>query len=125
MLPTYEDRHKRQKLGMQGLNLAEKHRKDILARASETPLERIKEIAESCFEVQSTSSEKLYEVNLLTYTCMCLDFPRIKLCKHVAVVVHFFGGGTRGDGTWTPGTCQCKRKQAGTGHAKVTGPAGR
>ena len=92
MLPIYEDRHKRQKLRMQGPNLAEKRRKDILARAPETPLERIKEIAESRFKVQSTSLEKLYEVNLLTYTCTCLDFPRIKLCKHVAVVVHFFGG---------------------------------
>ena len=92
MLPTYEDHHKRQKLGMQGPNLAEKRWKDILARAPETPLERIKEIAESRFEVQSTSSEKLYEVNLLTYTCTCLNFPHIKLCKHVAAVVHFFGG---------------------------------
>ena len=93
MLPIYEDHHKRQKLGMQGPNLAEKRRKDILVRAPETPLERIKEIAESCFKVQSTSSEKLYEVNLLTYTFTCLDFPHIKLCKHVAAVVHFFGGG--------------------------------
>ena len=95
MLPTYEDRHKQQKLEMQGPNLAEKRQKDILARAPETSLEQIKEIAESRFEVQSTSSEKLYEVNLLTYTCTCLDFPRIKLCKHVAAVVHFFEGGLK------------------------------
>jgi hypothetical protein len=93
MLPSYEDRHKRQKLGMQGPDLAEKRRKDILARAPETPLDRIKEIDQSRFEVQSASSEKKYEVNLSTYTCTCLDFPRIQLCKHVASTVHFFGGG--------------------------------
>ncbi len=44
MLPAYEDRHKRQKLGMQGPNLAEKRQKDILACAPETPLDKIKEI---------------------------------------------------------------------------------
>jgi hypothetical protein len=44
MLPTYQDRHKRQMLGMQGPNLAEKRRKEILACVPETPLERIKEI---------------------------------------------------------------------------------
>jgi hypothetical protein len=97
MLPSYEDRHKRQMLGMQGPNLAEKRRKDILARAPETPLEAIKEIAQSRFEVQSTSSEKVYEVNLLTYTCTCSDFPRIQLCKHIAATVHFFGGGLEGE----------------------------
>src|SRR6266849_4579524 len=43
MIPSYEDRHKQQKLGMQGPNLAEKHQKDILARASETTQERIQQ----------------------------------------------------------------------------------
>ena len=49
MLPTYENHHKRQKLGMQGSNLAEKCWKDILARAPETPLDQIKKIDESHF----------------------------------------------------------------------------
>jgi hypothetical protein len=120
MLFTYQDRHKWQMLGMQGANLAEKRRKEIIAHAPEIPLERIKEIDQSRFEVQSTSSENTYEVNLLTYACTCSNFPRIQLCKHVAVTVHFFGGGG-----WTLGTCQRKRKRAGTGYAKVTGPAGR
>ena len=93
MLPTYEDRHKRQRLGMQGLNLADKRRKEILTRAPETPLDRIKEIDKSHFEIQSARSGKTYQVNLLTYTCTCLDFPRIQLCKHIAATVHFFGEG--------------------------------
>jgi hypothetical protein len=97
MLPSYEDHHKRQRLGMQGPDLAKKRRKQILARAPETPLEQIKEISQSRFEVQSTSSEKIYEINILTYTCTCSDFPRIQLCKHVAATVHFFRGGL-GDG---------------------------
>ena len=92
MLPAYEDRHKRQILGMQGPDLAEKRRKEILSRAPETPLERIKQIDQSRFEVQSMSSEKKYEVNLLTYVCTCINFPRIQLCKHVAATIHFFGG---------------------------------
>jgi hypothetical protein len=78
---------------MQGLNLADKRRKEILTRAPETPLDRIKEIDKSHFEIQSARSGKTYQVNLLTYTCTCLDFPRIQLCKHIAATVHFFGGG--------------------------------
>src|SRR5712691_3505022 len=102
MIPSYEDRHKRQKLGMQGPNLAEKRRKDILARAPETTQERIQQIDQSRFKVQSSSSEKTYEINLLTYTCTCLDFPRIQLCKHIAATVHFFGGGIEGGGPHAP-----------------------
>ena len=90
MLSTYEDHHKRQKLGMQGPNLAEKRQKDILTCAPETPLDRIKEIDESHFQVQSSSSEKIYDISF--YICTCLDYPCIQLCKHIAVIVHFFGG---------------------------------
>src|SRR6266849_206180 len=81
---------------MQGPNLAKKHWKDILTRAPETTQERIQQIDQSRFKVQSSSSKKTYEINLLTYTCTCLDFPRIQLCKHIAATVHFFGGGLRG-----------------------------
>src|SRR6266849_7783924 len=102
MIPSYEDRHKRQKLGMQGPTLAEKRRKDILARAPKTPQERIQQIDQSRFEVQSSSTEKTYEINILTYTCTCLDFPRIQLCKHIAATVHFFGGGIEGGGPHAP-----------------------
>jgi hypothetical protein len=97
MLPAYVDRHKQQMLGMQGPDLGEKHRKEILACAPETPLERIKEINQSHFQVQSMSSENIYEVNLLTNTCTCSDFPRIQLCKHIAATVHFFGGEPEGE----------------------------
>jgi hypothetical protein len=51
MLPTYEDYHKWQRLGMQGLNLANKHWKEILMRAPETPLDWIKEINKSHVEI--------------------------------------------------------------------------
>ena len=43
----------------------------------------------------------MYEINLLTYTCTCSDFPRIQLCKHIAATVHFFGGELEGEpGPW-------------------------
>ena len=92
MLPSYEDRHKWQMLGMQGPNLAEKRWKEILAHAPKIPLEQIKDVGQSHFKVRSTSLEKIYEVNLLTYTCTCKDFPCIQLCKHITSTVHFFGG---------------------------------
>jgi hypothetical protein len=96
MLPIYEDCHKWQVLRMQGPNLAEKHQKEILACTPKTPLERIKEVGQLCFVVQSMSSKNTHEVNLLTYTCTCNNFPCIQLCKHVMATVHFFRGGILG-----------------------------
>jgi hypothetical protein len=91
-LPDMEFRHKRQMLGMEGPNLAEKRRRQILTRAPETPLSKIKKIDDLRFEVQSTNSMKFYQIDLDTTTCDCSDFPRIHLCKHIASVAHFFGG---------------------------------
>jgi hypothetical protein len=95
-LPEVEIRHKRQMLGMEGLNLAEKRRRQIQTRAPETPLSKIEKIDDLHFEVQSSSSNKHYQINLDTTTCNCSDFPRIRLCKHIAAVVHFFGGAELG-----------------------------
>src|SRR6267154_894395 len=61
-------------------------------RAPETPMEKIKKIDDLHFEVQSSDSLKYYQIDLSTTTCNCCDFPNISLCKHIAAVVHFFGG---------------------------------
>src|ERR1700677_3699934 len=95
-LPDMEHRHKRQGLGMEGLNLAEKRHRQILRRAPETPVEKIKKIDDQHFEVQSSSSLKYYQIDLSTTTCNCSDFPNISLCKHIAAIVHFFGGADLG-----------------------------
>ena len=42
--------------------------------------------------MQSSKSNNNYQINLSTIICNCLDFPNISLCKHIAMVVHFFGG---------------------------------
>jgi hypothetical protein len=81
---------------MEGPNLAEKRRRQILTRAPETPVEKIQKIDDSHFEVQSSDSNKSYHIDLDTTTCNCSDFPRIRLCKHIAAVVHFFGGADLG-----------------------------
>src|SRR6266852_2293605 len=95
-LPEIEHRHKRQTLGMEGLNLAEKRHDQILMRAPETPLAKIKKINDLHFEVQSSNSTKSYHINLDTKICNCNDFPNISLCKHIAAIVHFFGGADLG-----------------------------
>src|SRR5229473_5962469 len=87
-----EMHHKRQELGMHGGDLAEQRRQQILRRAPETPLTQIRKIDDLHFEVQSSNSNKFHLINLVTTTCSCSDFPHIRLCKHIAAVVHFFGG---------------------------------
>jgi hypothetical protein len=91
-LPDLEIRHERQTLGMEGPNLAEKRRRQILKRAPETPLGKIQKMDDSHFEVQSSKTNQSYHIDLNTITCNCRDFPRIRLCKHIAAVAHFFGG---------------------------------
>jgi hypothetical protein len=95
-LPNIEHRHKRQVLGMEGPNLAEKRRRQILRRTPETPIEKIKKIDDLHFEVQSSNSPKHYQIDLSSTTCNCSDFPNISLCKHIAAIVHFFGGANLG-----------------------------
>jgi len=95
-LPDVEHHHKQQALGMEGPNLANKCRRQILTRAPEIPLEKIKKIDNLLFKVQSSNSLKLYQIDLSTTTCNCSDFPNISLCKHIAAIVHFFGGANLG-----------------------------
>jgi hypothetical protein len=95
-LPNIEICHKQQMLGMEGPNLAEKCRQQILMRALETSIEKIKKIDDLHFEVQPSNSLNSYFIDLLTTKCGCSDFPNISLCKHIAAVVHFFGGADLG-----------------------------
>jgi hypothetical protein len=95
-LSEIEHRHKRQTLGMEGPDLAEKRRQQILTRAPETPIEKIQKIDDLHFKVQSSNSLKLYQIDLYSLKCDCIDFPNISLCKHIAAVVHFFGGADLG-----------------------------
>ncbi len=84
--------HKRQELGMNSRDLAKKCRQLILRCAPKTPLTQIRKIDNLHFEVQSLNSSNLYQINLVTTTCSCSDFPQIQLCKHIAAMMHFFGG---------------------------------
>jgi hypothetical protein len=95
-LPDIEHCHKQQTLGMEGPNLAEKCHQQILKCAPETPLKRIKKIDDLHFEAQLSNSLKCYQIDLLTITCNCSDFPNISLCKHIVAVMHFFGGADLG-----------------------------
>ena len=88
--------YKQQTLGMEGPNLSEKRHQKILTCAPETPIEKIKKIDNSCFEVESSNSERTYEINLDPTACSCSNFPCIWLCKHIVAVVHFFGGADLG-----------------------------
>ena len=62
-LSDIELRHKRQMLGMEGPNLAEKRRRQILTRAPKTPLTHIQKIDNSHFDVQSSNSTKTYQID--------------------------------------------------------------
>ena len=92
MLPYYEARHNSQELGFEGSNLAEKRRKEILARSPEVPAKSIRVQGDGDhYYVQSvTDPSRTYLVKLCNKSCDCADWLRVWLCKHITAVNHFF-----------------------------------
>jgi hypothetical protein len=91
LLPDTEDRHKWQELGMEGPDLAKERTNEILKCAPKFPWDRIEQVDEEHFRVRSSDQEQFYNVGFKD--CNCKDFPHVKLCKHVATVQHYSGGG--------------------------------
>ena len=92
MLPYYETCHNSWELGFDSSNLAQKRRKEILAKSPEVPAESIRTQGDSDrYYMQSvTDPSCTYLVKLSNKSCDCPDWPRVRLCKHVAAVSHFF-----------------------------------
>ena len=88
MLPEhYEARHRAQQIGFEGPDLAEKHRRAVLASAKTISIDSIRCVDDTQFHVVSQSNlGKCYLVDIQRLICNCLDFPRIRLCKHLCAV---------------------------------------
>ena len=92
LLPYHENHHNSQELGFSGSNLAQKRRKELLARTPEMNADSICSAGDDRYYVQSaTEPSHTYLVELGKQSCNCVDWPRVQLCKHVTSVAHFFG----------------------------------
>jgi hypothetical protein len=92
MLPDYVARYDSQMLGFKGPDLAEKRWEQIRARAPEMNAVSIHDLGGDLFSVESaTDSTRKYLVDLGKLSCDCPDWPKVRLCKHVAAVSHFHG----------------------------------
>ena len=92
MLPHYVTRCDSQDLGFKGPNLAEKRHKEIRLQAVEMNAKHIHNLSGDHFHVESaTDSTRRYLVDLSNKSCDCLDWPRVRLCKHVSAMKHHFG----------------------------------
>ena len=91
MVPYYQERHRRQAVGLEGPDLAGQRRRDLLARARGVPRDSIQQFDSTQFHVASISFPgSYYSIDLNRSTCNCRDFPRSRFCKHLAAVnVHF------------------------------------
>ncbi len=78
---------------MDSFDLVEEHEKDILTHAPEIPHEHMEAIDQEHILVHSSNQEQFYSVNTMLNKCDCKDFPHIRLCKHLAAVWHYSGGG--------------------------------
>ncbi|KAJ7818247.1 hypothetical protein B0H13DRAFT_1922384 [Mycena leptocephala] len=100
VLPYYALKQRRQELGFEGPDIEVKKRQDITKRSKVYRKENIQQITHNKFIVPSKSDPtKVYEVDIDTYTCTCLDYPLISYCKHLCVVQALFDEpGTPADG---------------------------
>ncbi|KAH9020704.1 hypothetical protein EDB84DRAFT_1565607 [Lactarius hengduanensis] len=111
MLPQYEIRTLWQKKQFEGADLAKKQHKEIFMWALEMSADSIQCLGSDHFYVWSLSDlSKMYLVDLSKDTssdlsenyliehgkdkCDCPDWPRARLCKHIAAVAHFSSDGT-------------------------------
>ena len=91
MVPSYEDKHKRQIFGLNGKDLAAERREEILERAADIPSDSIQTFDHTQFRVASKSRPGLYHmVDLHQSTCECEDFPRIQFCRHITAILFYF-----------------------------------
>ena len=87
----YEARHKRQSVGIEGANLVEQRRWEILASAGSISWDSILQFDDTQFHIASASCPgDYYTIDLTQQHCNCKDFHQIEFCKHlVAVWAHF------------------------------------
>src|SRR6267142_916271 len=87
----YLNRHERQIVGFEGLDLAGGRRRDIIASAQTISRDSVLQFNHTQFHVASQSRPgALYSIDLNLTTCDCQDFPRIRFCKHItAIHLHF------------------------------------
>ncbi|KAJ7092324.1 hypothetical protein B0H15DRAFT_905686 [Mycena belliarum] len=91
VLPYYALKQRRQELGFEGVDIEVKKRCDVMERSKVYVKDDIEHIEDGKYLVKSKSTPtRIYEVDLETYTCTCLDFPLISFCKHLCAVQSFF-----------------------------------
>jgi hypothetical protein len=87
----YLNRHERQIVGFEGLDLAGDWRWEILTSARNISRDSVLQFNHTQFHVASQSrSGTFHSIDLNLMTCNCQDFPRIWFCKHIAAIhLHF------------------------------------
>jgi hypothetical protein len=91
MLLDYVAHYDSQELGFKGSNLAEKWHGQLHVWAPEMDAKSIHSLGKDRFHMQlATESSHMYLVDLSNPSCDCPNWPKVRLCKHVTTVDHFF-----------------------------------
>ncbi|KAJ6570995.1 hypothetical protein DFH09DRAFT_916772, partial [Mycena vulgaris] len=91
-IPHFIARHRRQKMGFEGPDLALKHRIKVTERAESISKDDIQYDPDTGqFIVRSQADhEVFYKVDIDAYDCTCLSFPLIRFCKHICAAQRHF-----------------------------------
>jgi len=103
--------HKQQLVGLEGPDLEEARHEQILESTRNISLDSIHPVSNTEFLVASESNlGHRYLINLTQSICDCKDFPRIRLCKHIAAVNEHFPA-LRSKGSSFSKILECMRDQ--------------
>jgi hypothetical protein len=91
VMPYYASKQRHQDFGFEGEDMEMKKRRDIQRRAKMYSKDQITHVEDDKYLVPSLSNRSIvYDVDINTYTCTCMDFPLICFCKHLCAVQLFF-----------------------------------
>ena len=88
-LSDIENRHKQQIIGLEGPDLEDTRRQQILATARNISPDSIQKVSDSDTRFLVASESRpghRYTIDLEQPICNCADFPRIRFCKHIAAI---------------------------------------
>ena len=75
MVPHYKARHERQSVGVEGPNLVERRRREIIESAESISRDSIQQFDDSQFHIASASSPgDFFVIDLAQQSCNCKDF---------------------------------------------------
>lgn len=91
VIKYYSVKQNCESIGFKGPNLEAHKCKTILWHSQAISINDVHESDHpGHYHIKSSVSDHIYDIGIITYNCICWDFPKICFCKHIAAVQRYF-----------------------------------